>query len=122
MKAAEAVHSRHQELAEDRPPPEWDRKGRAAPGATPCPPTLSSTESWEWWGFGAKRYPGGKIGVRLTSVALAGGVVPVQLAQQRADAAQDVRLHLCGDKEDVSGQASSPGTPAVRDGASQHTG
>lgn len=38
----------------------------------------------------------------LTSVTLAGGVVAVQLAQQRADTAQDVRLHLCRDKEGMS--------------------
>lgn len=27
--------------------------------------------------------------------------MPIQLSQQRADTAQDVRLHLCGDKEGV---------------------
>lgn len=58
---------------------------------------------------------GATPGVCLTSVALAGGVVPVQLSQQRADTAQDVRLHLCGDKEDVSSQESTPGRLAPRE-------
>lgn len=57
----------------------------------------------------------GGTGIRLTSVTLAGGVVTVQLSQQRADTAQDVRLHLCRDEEDVSSQASTPGRPAPRD-------
>lgn len=50
----------------------------------------------------------------LTSVMLAGGVVAVQLSQQRADTAQDVRLHLCGDKEDVRGLGGTSGTPEPR--------
>lgn len=33
----------------------------------------------------------------LTSVTLAGRVVAIQLAQQRANTAQDVRLRLCRD-------------------------
>lgn len=53
---------------------------------------------------------------------LAGGVVAVQLSQQRADTAQDVRLHLCSDKEDVSSLGGTSGTPAPRSTKGNDTG
>lgn len=84
---------------------------------TSCP--LVSSERGPVWGWGHAA-PGAQCGWQrccpqdLTSVALAGGVVAVQLSQQCADTAQDVRLHLCGDKEDVSSLGGTPGTPAPR--------